>query len=80
MSDRDFSSCPHLRSVREYNQSCKPQVVLYASVASYALLVTMQKIGRKSDLAEAVGEGRDFIFRLPPFVACICDGFIFAQK
>ena len=32
MSDKDFSSCPHLRAVGAYNQSCKPQVVSYASV------------------------------------------------
>ena len=31
MSDRDFSSCPHLRSARAYNKSCKPRVVSYAS-------------------------------------------------
>ena len=31
MSDRDFSSCPHLRTVRAYNKSCKPQVVSSAS-------------------------------------------------
>ena len=31
MSDKDFRSCAHLRSVRAYNQSCKSKVVSYAS-------------------------------------------------
>ena len=41
--DKDFRSCLHLRSVRAYNQICKPQVVSYASVSAVIKLPVVIK-------------------------------------